>query len=1047
MMRRLLGLVGLLGILAVLIGIPTLLLSIGANPIPSALPSWQQVLNQLTAPDDGTAIIWVLTAAAWLAWAFLAFAIVIEIVSRLRGVRAPRLPGPLNLSQAAARGLVGAAALLFAASPLTASAQPTDTAPEPAHTAGGGSSQIVTSPSGGHGSATRTHVVRDGDSLWSIAEKNLGDGARYPEIAKLNYGRQQPDGQRLTQGHEINVGWVLRLPAPDGDRDPARAADAGRRAETEERRTVRSGDTLWSISEDNLGEGERYPEIFRASKRLAQPGGVRLTDPDQIRAGWTVVIPKAGSDKADQRDRGEPVREHPPVVDRDEPRGNGESTPPETAPPTTAPSATPRATPSASAPASAEPTQAPPSDVTPTVDDQSEAVPVRTASGVGALLAAGVIGLVAGRRSVQQRRRRHRARLPMPAEDAAHTEQLLRSTADPLSLATVDVALRHLARSCAAAGQPLPAVRAARLTADQFDLYLAEEGHLPEPWTGTVDATVWTLPADQAGQLDTGTADETPAPYPALVTVGHDAEDGHVLLDLEYIGTLGLRGDREASRATLAALAIELATSCWADDLQVTLVGAYPDLEDALQTGRIRYVPTLGLVLNDITRRAQVDRAALDDAQSSSLRHARVTQVAPDTWPPEILLIAAPMTELQRTQLMNLIDTTPRTAIAAITTDHSLGEWSLDNIQNTGVESGGATLAPIGLTMRPQQVDSDTYSDILDMVATASDSDQPLDEPTGQSAELIPLGVSATEQQAPAGDTVGALEQQAPAAGDTELEPDPEPEPATLRALEESPVSQAVVEPLPRPRPTVRILGPVELANEAGTVEPSKRTRLLEYAAYLVLNPKATHSSVDEAIWPNRSSQDNLNTRNTATSKLRRWLGDSPVGEPYLPRHSYTFGPDVTSDWAEFSAHIGADLARTSTPALERALKLVRGRPFEGVHPRHYAWAEPLRQEIISAVVDVSYELAHRRLMEGRWRSAEEAVVVGITLEPGLERLWRLRILAAHEGRNRQGEQEAIDRMLIITDELGSDLEPETVHLLAALRDPAADLSGLREAL
>lgn len=56
------------------------------------------------------------------------------------------------------------------------------------------------------------HVVRQGDSLWKIAERHLGDGKRYREIFKLNKGRPQPDGGRLTDPGQIEAGWHLRLP-------------------------------------------------------------------------------------------------------------------------------------------------------------------------------------------------------------------------------------------------------------------------------------------------------------------------------------------------------------------------------------------------------------------------------------------------------------------------------------------------------------------------------------------------------------------------------------------------------------------------------------------------------------------------------------------------------------------------------------------------------------------------------------------------------------------------------------------------------------------
>jgi hypothetical protein len=93
--------------------------------------------------------------------------------------------------------------------------------------------------------------------------------------------------------------------------------------------------------------------------------------------------------------------------------------------------------------------------------------------------------------------------------------------------------------------------------------------------------------------------------------------------------------------------------------------------------------------------------------------------------------------------------------------------------------------------------------------------------------------------------------------------------------------------------------------------------------------------------------------------------------------------------------------------------------------------------------VDASYALAKRRLLEGRWRSAEEAVAVGLRVEPAQESLWRVRILAAHESRDAGAETEAIESLLGITERLECDLQPETEQLLAALKSPGAGFDRL----
>ena len=65
----------------------------------------------------------------------------------------------------------------------------------------------------------RHRVVR-GDTLWDIAEKEMGDPTRYPEIAEANQGDLQPDGRRLADPDLILPGWILEVPG-------ATAAGAG----------------------------------------------------------------------------------------------------------------------------------------------------------------------------------------------------------------------------------------------------------------------------------------------------------------------------------------------------------------------------------------------------------------------------------------------------------------------------------------------------------------------------------------------------------------------------------------------------------------------------------------------------------------------------------------------------------------------------------------------------------------------------------------------------------------------------------------------------
>lgn len=59
-----------------------------------------------------------------------------------------------------------------------------------------------------------SYVVQPGDSLWEIAERELGSGYRWKEVFELNKGRSFPDGRSLTNPRLIRTGWKLQLPVP-----------------------------------------------------------------------------------------------------------------------------------------------------------------------------------------------------------------------------------------------------------------------------------------------------------------------------------------------------------------------------------------------------------------------------------------------------------------------------------------------------------------------------------------------------------------------------------------------------------------------------------------------------------------------------------------------------------------------------------------------------------------------------------------------------------------------------------------------------------------
>ncbi|PZF82758.1 peptidoglycan-binding LysM [Jiangella anatolica] len=856
----------------------------------------------------------------------------------------------------------------------------------------------------------RTHIVQRGESLWRIAEQELGDGMRWPEIAELNYGTPQPGGRSLDNTHWIDPGWQLLLPPEPAPAEPV--ADTGATTHV-----VVEGDTLWGIAEQRLGDGARYPELVEASRDTVQPDGARLTDPDLIRPGWTITVPGTAGEPPVV---GDPVAHDPAPPPAEEPAPPAE----QPAPPAEEPVQPPAEEAPQEQPPAEEPVQ-PPAAEQPGDSEAGDAatqavgddLPVRTAAGVGALMAAGVLAFLAVRRRGQQRRREPGERIAMPEGALAGAEQELRGVADPMSVELVDLALRGLAADCAARGVSLPPLRIGRLTSEQFELYLADESELPPPFVATDQGHVWLLPAAAAQGYDAEALREVPAPYPSLVTVGHGPENGHLLLDLERLGTLAVVGEREASREVMAALAVELATSPWADDLQVTLVGTCPELAGGLDTGRIRYLPTIGSLLGELSNRARHDRAAMAESGAYSLDDARARGVAVAAWTPEIVLLGEPLGPDQDAQLAELVQSLPRVAVAAVTSGTgAVGQWSLEL-------GDAAVLQPVGVDVQPQRLDQHQYHQILELLGITTQPARPWADAGSPAVEPPPEDADA--------DLLESLE--------AELDPVPPP-----------PAADAVPETSPAPAPdgpTILLLGPVEVEDAEGPVEQSKYRQLTEIAAFIALHPGRGHAALDDAMWP--GSRVTQNTRNTAISKLRRWFGSDAAGEDYLPRvdSGYRFQPGVTTDWDEWRSLVGDDPALAGTQQLVAALELVRGQPFTGVNPRRYGWAEHLKQEMISAIVDAAHELAQRALRAGDAHLARKASTIGLQVEPGMELLWRDRIKAEHLAGNRPGIDDAIARMTAISADLGDDLEDTTVQLIAELTSPAPQHSGVPERL
>ena len=227
--------------------------------------------------------------------------------------------------------------------------------------------------------------------------------------------------------------------------------------------------------------------------------------------------------------------------------------------------------------------------------------------------------------------------------------------------------------------------------------------------------------------------------------------------------------------------------------------------------------------------------------------------------------------------------------------------------------------------------------------------------------------------------------------------------------------------------PYVRLLGDVEVIGVADVEhdDPIKRSRWAsmvrrgtELVAFLTEHPGASAVQVHAAMWPGtwHAGANAATSRNNLVCRVRRWLGDAEDGTPYVPlvdADGYRLHPDVRSDWQDFRALVGESVTTAPTPALMRALSLVRGAPLSGVNP----------------------DRAVRGLRAGEGKIARSAATVGLTVDPVDEGHWRNLLRAEAMLRHPAAVDRAMDdlRRTLAALECGYQPEDETVQLFDQL--------------
>jgi hypothetical protein len=873
------------------------------------------------------------------------------------------------------------------------------------------------------------YTVRAGDSIYGIAERMVGPDARAvaefaQRVVELNLGNQMPDGSRFTNAAFIDVGWELVLPPSGFVADP-RPNEFGTHV-------VERGESLWSIAEDELGDGARWRGIFAANEGRTFDDGRQLLDPDLIRPGWMLDV---SIDEIDEIDEiGDSARPQP-VADLETPEPDpvlpdnvwrSRSVPATDLTSDASAALADSGGDSASevteltdppgpmvvaGPEPARATATVPADlvgsarISPNDPGFESDSPELLDFGRAAMLSAGVLSLLAVRRRSQLRRARPRARLPERRPGRVATERALRSTDPGVRFARVDTAIRSVARLLVEEGVRVMAVL---VDADgDLDLCLSGPAMLPWPWMGAADA--WRLAGTTPLELLAHDAVRVGSPCPTMVQLGRDQRGRDVYVDLEAWEAIQVDGPADQADAIVAAIAATLAGSERAE--VTTLIGVgIPD--GAFLGHRLHVCVPDGPAAVDAAREA----VGTTISEQRSTFELRTRADASEVWESAVVLAGSAAGEI--------VLPFERSGIAVFSASPIVG------LSSRLVAVGDAwEFEPLGLQMVPVGLSVDDIAALADLVDVA--------DPEPQEVSMFRLDED-----------------------DTLIDPDDHDEtcvadarlvgPDDLLSTTSSDVVQDVTSSDTWPL-MVRLLGPVEVVAAAGESVSFERSKTRELVAWLATHRgRSTRTAARTALWElDVRDATFANVVSEARRSLARLVkppeGDEWVGRTMteaLPLHELICtDAEVLERSLEAARSQPPDQAiATLTPAVE----LITGFPFEGTS---YLWPDPegITSNLVLLATSATSELAAHCLSVGDVAGVFRATGRGLRVLPGHEELIGLRMQAHARSGDHAGvrqEWESYERAITADPWSDGEPSPKLVELRRELLGPPRPDTG-----
>jgi hypothetical protein len=581
--------VSAVGLVAVVAGIPAVLVGVVGWPLPRRWPGVDEVGSALEngwRPDQAF-VLGALAVLGWLVWAQLVRHVVVELAAHRRTVALGEpVAAPAarhGLGPGVARWLVAG---LFVAGPVHPS---TDLASRPGipvvlHETRAleplmvaAAAPIAAEPVQ---AAAPSYVVRTWeerrDCLWNIAERYLGDPMRWPELLKLNAGAVQPGGRSLAEDpqHWVHPGMELRLPPDAAGSDLVLVPPPGPPpAEAEPLPPAGHAPAEEARPAPSPGSSSEPPAASRGSTP-APPAAISTTTTTPL-SPTTIVSLEGGASRRRGIDAPDPI-----PLGRDAMR-----------------------------------------------------LAAALALGLPVFAAGGIALHLSRRRRIQLSRHRPGRDIVRPAPALEPLERRIRAIAVDEASAWVDAALRTLGAELRRASLTVPRITCVRAGDLGLEILLAEAAPEPPPSFAAVDdGHVWRLDPDlDLAELHHRAGDAV-APLPTLVSVGVTPE-GPVLVDLESFGVVSVEGDDARISALLAGAALELASVNWAEGVDLRVAGGPAALQ---KIEGVRMVEDLASLGEDLAATAAWVSDALGDRHSTLA--ARLDQPG-EEWLPTVAVV------------------------------------------------------------------------------------------------------------------------------------------------------------------------------------------------------------------------------------------------------------------------------------------------------------------------------------------------------------------------------------------------------------------------